>query len=94
MLGICSVGNPSQFNYDVRSSYQKITVWGGLCGNRSNLGLLFLFLDSNVNGMSYLDVYVKECMLKRFYRLLFLYSLINLTILMLWWIQDCLPVHY
>ena len=23
------VGNPPQFNYDVRSSCQKITVWGG-----------------------------------------------------------------
>ena len=59
MLGICSVGNPSQFKYDVRSSYQTITVWGGLCGNGPILGLLFLFLGNNVNGMFYLDVHVK-----------------------------------
>ena len=42
------VGNPPQFNYDVRGSYQKIIDWGGLCGNESILGPFFF--DNNVNG--------------------------------------------
>ena len=29
MLGICSVGNPPQFNYDVRSSYKKSLLGDG-----------------------------------------------------------------
>ena len=46
ILGICSFGNQPQFNYDVRSSYQKIITLGDgggeLCGNESILGP-FLF---------------------------------------------------
>ena len=57
MLRICSVGNALQFNYDLRSSYQKITAWGGFSGNGSILGPFFF--DNNVNEMSYLDVHVK-----------------------------------
>ena len=52
------VGNPPQFNYDVRGSYQKIIDWGGLCGNESILGPFFF--DNNVNGMSYLDILNEE----------------------------------
>ena len=52
------VGNPLQFNYNVKSSYQKITAWGGFCGNGFILEPLF-FVD-NVNGMSYLDMLNEE----------------------------------
>ena len=53
-LEYVSLGEPPRFNYDVRSSYQNITVWGGLCVNGSILGPSFF--DNNFNGMAYLDM--------------------------------------
>ena len=52
------VSNPPQFNYDVKSLYQKIIAWGGLCGNGSFLGPFVL--DNNVNRMSYLEILNEE----------------------------------
>ena len=42
----------------VRSLYQKIIAWGGLCSNGSFLGPFFL--DNNVNGMSYFEILIEE----------------------------------
>ena len=36
------VSNPTQFNYDVKSLYQKIIAWGGLSDNGSFLQPFFL----------------------------------------------------
>ena len=40
-LEYASLGKPPRLIYDVRSSYQKITVWGGLCVTESILGSIF-----------------------------------------------------
>ena len=44
-----SVGSTPNFNYNVRTSHQDITEWGG-----------FPFFFDNVNGTSYLDMLNKE----------------------------------
>ena len=47
------VSNPLQFNYDVKSLYQKIIAWGGLSDNGS---FLQPFFYNNVNEMSYFEI--------------------------------------
>ena len=73
------VGNPPQFNSDGRSLRQKIIGLGGRYGNGFILGPFFF--DDNVKGMSYLDILNEEILP------------VNLTIWILWWNQDGVPVH-
>ena len=82
-------GEAPNFRFEKNDCREKITVWGGLCGNGVLLGPYFP--NGNLNGAGYLRMLNNDILpeLERH----FANQLINGNFQRLWWAQDGAPAH-
>lgn len=82
-------GNNPDFNYDVNSSREKISVWAGICGNGSLLGPFFF--ERNVTGLAYLRVLNEQVFpaIQQAYANEHAQNALEHV----WWFQDGAPAH-
>lgn len=82
-------GDRPEFNYDVSSSREKVSVWAGIGGNGTLLGPYFF--QRNVSGVTYLRLLNEQVFpdIQRLYAIDLGQNPLN----HLWWFQDGAPAH-